>query len=195
MEAGEATIRPSLGSPQLEAGQLSLRLDSTVLLQPARLLKLVRLHSIITLLIPRVVLLQFKYTLPCCFCIAAPQWAVEAFMSEANRVLNDLMDNGTIPKGDHTEMAAGLRAIIQNMDQDLQRDSQGDMHAAFKDSGLSEAEAQSASHAVWTRVRDMARGRAVDENVDEHQQAATLFQAGVPITEIAAMVSQGLRRV
>ena len=32
----------NLGSPQLEAGQLSLRLDS-VLLQPARLLKLVRL--------------------------------------------------------------------------------------------------------------------------------------------------------
>ena len=43
MEAGEATILPCLSSRQLEAGQLSLRLDSAVLLQP-RLLKLVSLH-------------------------------------------------------------------------------------------------------------------------------------------------------
>ena len=137
----------------------------------------------------------FKYTLPCCFCIAAPQWAVDAAMCEANRVLNELMDNGTIPKGNPTEMAAGLRDIINRLDQGVQLECQGDMYTAFKDLGLSEGEAQSASRAVWTSVRDKARGRAVDENVDEHQQAATLFQAGVPLAEIPAMVSQGLRRV
>ena len=143
---------------------------------------------------PRVVPLQIHFS-PCCFCIAVPQWAVDASESEANRVLNELMDNGTIPKGVPTEMAAGLRDIINRMDQGVQLECQGDMYAAFKDMGLSEAEAQSASRAVWTSVRDKARGRAVDENVDEHQQAATLFQAGVPLAEIPAMVSQGLRRV